>query len=161
MIGQRPAGVIGRAQQLRLLRADRRQSQHQATCIMLIALLIARPAGGKEILPRLSVAQREQRRLLGGIGQRQQPAVTEPFFPRRIGRRRYLLIRQTIQLMSVINHQATTFGRPQQPLLELTLQGRRFGVQRAQHRLLRRRQGRPGMNKTLPVKGQETMRFAV
>jgi hypothetical protein len=47
---------------------------------MLIALLIARPAGGEEILPRLPVAQRKQLRLLGGIGQRQQPAIAEPSF---------------------------------------------------------------------------------
>jgi hypothetical protein len=103
---------------------------------MLIALLIARPAGGEEIFPRLPVAQRKQLRLLGGIGQRQQPAIAEPSFTRRVGRRRYLLIAQAIQLMPVINHQAAAFCRSQQPLLELTLQRSRFGVQRAQRRLL-------------------------
>jgi hypothetical protein len=38
--------------------------------------------------------------------------------------------------MPVINHQAAAFCRSQQPLLELTLQRSRFGVQRAQRRLL-------------------------
>jgi hypothetical protein len=41
------------------------------------------------------------------------------------------------------------------------LQSGRFGVQRAQHRLLRRVQRRPGVNKTLPCQGQETQGFAV
>lgn len=50
LIGQRPAGVISGSQQLSLLRADRRQPQYQVTRIMLIALLIAGPAGGEEIL---------------------------------------------------------------------------------------------------------------
>ena len=128
---------------------------------MLIALLIARPAGGEKIFPRLPVAQRKQLRLLGGVGQRQQPAIAEPFFARRLGSRRYLLIVQAIQLMPVIDHQAAAFRRPQQPLLELTLQSGRFSVQRAQHRLLRRVQRCPGVNKTLPCQGQETQGFAV
>lgn len=112
LIGQRPAGVISGSQQLSLLRADRRQPQYQVARIMLIALLIAGPAGGEEILPRLPVAQRKQLRLLGGIGQRQQPAVAKPSFTRCVSRRRYLLIAQASQLMPVINHQAAAFAAP-------------------------------------------------
>lgn len=161
LIGQRPAGVISGSQQLSLLRADRRQPQYQVTRIMLIALLIAGPAGGEEILPRLPVAQRKQLRLLGGIGQRQQPAVAKPSFTRCVSRRRYLLIAQASQLMPVINHQAAAFCRSQQSLLELTLQRSRFGVQCAQRRLLLGSQRRPGVNKTLPRQGQETIGLAV
>ena len=126
-----------------------------------IALLIAGPAGGEEILPRLPVAQRKQLRLLGGIGQRQQPAVAKPSFTRCVSRRRYLLIAQASQLMPVINHQAAAFCRSQQSLLELTLQRSRFGVQCAQRRLLLGSQRRPGVNKTLPRQGQETIGLAV
>ena len=76
LIGHRPAGKVICAQQLRFARADCRQPQHQLACVIRIALLISRPASCKKIFSRLPILQRKQRRLLGGIEQRKQPAST-------------------------------------------------------------------------------------
>ena len=123
-------------QQFRLLRADRRQPQHQTTVSMLIVLLIARPAGGEKIFPRLPVAQRKAAAgcwvvLVSVSSQRS----LSPFSRAASASRRYLLIVQAIQLMPVIDHQGRRFSAPA-AAVELTCSGR-FSVQRAQHRLLR------------------------
>lgn len=99
MIGHRPARVIGDAQQFGLTRADFRQPQNQFTGVVGIALLVTRPARGEQIVPGLAIGKCLQRRLLGGIGQRQQPTVVQAFVARGIGGGGNLIRGQSVKLV--------------------------------------------------------------
>ncbi|MNR59165.1 hypothetical protein D3C85_1803620 [compost metagenome] len=74
--------------------------------------------------------QRRKRRLLGGVEQRNQPAVGQPFLRSGTRGRRDLLGAQPLKQMNIIHHQPTGFIRRQKMLIKLAGQGRSLGIQR-------------------------------
>ena len=132
MIGNAPAGIVVKAEQLRLSCPQRGKPTDQVARIVFVAFLSAFPARAKQLFTGLAQRQRRQRGLLRGIQKRDQPAIRQPFFCGSMSRGSHLLRTESVKLVNIIHHQPSRLIRRQQALVELAGQGGGFGIQRFQ-----------------------------
>ena len=97
-----------------------------------------------DALAQRAVRELRQQRLVGGVLQRDEPLASEPACRRRLRRGADLPLRQAVEVLEVLDRHCAIGGGLEHVVLEARREGGDLGVERAQARLLGRRQARAG-----------------
>ncbi len=160
LVFQVPRCKVRVPQQHPFLRAQLRQSRYGRPRIVRPPALRPGPRVRKHRLPRRTVRQRHQDRLLRRVLQRQYIALHFAVL-RRLHRGRQLRVAQPLQRSLVFGGVRRRLGRLQQLRAEVVHQRRLFFVQLVQLRLVCRRQVCPFMHEPLVVHVQQPPRLRI